>query len=698
MTSNHSYFNFKFFKQIVKQNIWILALAILGFVVTQLIPMAITINYLNDESISSLSNNAYGHTRRLHDLQMLLGYDMSKLYQLFIMAFAILVGVITFSYLHSSQKTDFFHSIPVSRECIFISKYLVNLIFIIPVYILFVVIGMVIINNSDIPTADGVLKVGFPIFSVFKNIVFFLLVNAIAIFATIITGNVSIAVLLGVWFVILQDIIKMIISVLKSWFMQTVISPPSSNSSKIYSIFESGICENFFININNEEKIYLIFMYLFLALLIIVINLIAFKMRKSEASSSCIAFNFMKPVIKYLCVIIISISFGIILYSSISDSKGYSWLFFGIIFASIVTHAIIEIIYEFDFKAIFKNFVSAFICMAVSCAIMLCFKHDVLKIEYRTPNISEVAKIKVLSNWGENTMPFLSEKSVYTWGNGTDTQVNFLEDANNINLVFELHEKYLETMEFNGEYSSQLIIQYYNEKEKFLMGRSIFIDKESDEYYNLVNSKEYIENYVYFFDDNHKDIVVEQAVISNNENKIVIIHKNDYTDDFISALKLDITMNGLHIKDEEQLYKLRITSHTSTYDEYDSNEIRGSINIYESYKNTIAYIEENFELEELKVSDISNIYIWNGQENIDITQSPKGFYANTEYGFSENLSEEAVQFILDNAKPEGEIEINIWTNYGLNLEQISNKCFISQEDFDYVRETYMKGTSQDINL
>ena len=93
----------------MKRQIWILA--ILGLVYFFCYPLGILMSF------SQWKQMKMGYNEIEEALIRYFSQDMSYVQLIVIVLGAVMAGVAAFSYLHSRQKVDFYHSLPVKREC-----------------------------------------------------------------------------------------------------------------------------------------------------------------------------------------------------------------------------------------------------------------------------------------------------------------------------------------------------------------------------------------------------------------------------------------------------------------------------------------------------------------------------------------------------------------------------------------------------
>ena len=113
MTSNRSSSKFIDFGMIfgyVKRTVWLPTLIFLGFFFAMPVSLAIT-----------LQNAVMGVNAQWESLALSAFTAGNPLVKFIMVTAAIVCGLVLFSYMHSQKKVDFYHSMPISRNKLFIN-------------------------------------------------------------------------------------------------------------------------------------------------------------------------------------------------------------------------------------------------------------------------------------------------------------------------------------------------------------------------------------------------------------------------------------------------------------------------------------------------------------------------------------------------------------------------------------------------
>lgn len=654
MTSNHL-----LFKENFKKNIWAMVLSLVLFLFQIVLPTLIiyTNNFLDQEG-NFITENLPRYQEELNRLPIYGGIGV-----LFVLS--IVMGIKCFSYIQNKKQVDFYHSLPIKRKTLFFQNFSFGILNVIPAYIISTIVLILLYYTLGFST---IIDLTYIIKGIIWNIVFYLTIYSIFCLATIVTGNTLISFLFGTFLLSIQWLIKGIVMFL---FYSPFDSP-------IYSLWEFAFknpfpamflynIENSNLEVSNVFSLFqpnytkILISYLILTIIIILVSYILFLNRKSEKSNCCIAFDWLKTPLKYLGVITGAFYIGLFFNIITADSK--IWVIAGAVIGSILLHCITEMVYEFDFKAIFKNWISIIICGVLSVSLCLIayknFTEDFTQgrsKEVVIPNIEKVVAVDLSSSYIEYGEPLVEKETI--------------EDAMKlIEIASKQLEERINNPDLNNFHGIIIDLGYKlkNGKVKYLQLYIKRTKEVADLINKLKNNKEIILKRDKLFDENlyfGEDFYIPNRVgnikILNNNGNFVNINDLDEMKGFIEILKTDI-LNNIDKEKGEVLYNVYIES-ISSY------------TIYSNYTETIKFIQEkaNLKPENLSLENIEEI---NYLEDI-----------NLDNGITDK---EIIEYILQNSKPNKALEIgNKSVNFKLknksNVERI-----IEEKDFEKIKN-YLK--------
>lgn len=390
MTSKSLFF--KLLKEDFKVRIWTLAVSILIFFFSHIVGTAMMLSMYKYNSAFSEPTDLLSY--KVEFVQTFYSYIGIKnpLFAFVFVVLALVVAMSGFSYLYSKKKVDMYHSLPVRREVLFFVKTLNGILIVILPYIIcsFIASLIVLVNMGD----AGIIVTTF--FSVAEWILLFIFNYTIVIFAIMLTGNMLIGILACGFLNFYAPAFSLLISGYESTFFDTYYKAgfiaekvllKLSGIMVIFGVFAGSLHEKMIIAVVGS-------------IILLVINLLLYKKRASESAGKSISFNIIKLPIKFMIVIFMSMLMYLFGYEMMSNS--IAWGVFGAVSAGIITHCIMEIIYNQDFKKIFAKKLQMFICIVISLFIAAIFQFDIFGYDRYIPKVIDISSAAVVSDFLES--------------------------------------------------------------------------------------------------------------------------------------------------------------------------------------------------------------------------------------------------------------------------------------------------------
>lgn len=403
MTSKNSLFNFKKFWENLKRYAGFAA--VWATIMFFALPVALAIvceselghrlNPLTPEEIAIRGQYAVNTILSLENKSILF----------IAMILAVITAVIVFNYINSKTQVDFFHSLPMTRTKLFVQNCLIGLaVFAIPF-----LFNMML--ASVVPTFFGIgnlVSTGTVWALIGFTMLFYVVIFMITLLAVMLCGNVFISLLgAAVFFIVPAAGVALWIAVMSEFFS-------TFDGSAYYDAYTSyirNICPvvDF---LNFEFSAARIIGYIVFAAVLFAVCLLLYKNRKSEAATKAMAFKIAKPIIKYALMLFATTASTFVFYK-IGNSA--AWLIFGAICGILLSHCIIEIIYDFDFKSVRKNMGGLAIFSAVFAVGFIMCHLDVFGYNTSLPSKSSIKSVSI-------SMPYLSysdySRTSYSGENG----------------------------------------------------------------------------------------------------------------------------------------------------------------------------------------------------------------------------------------------------------------------------------------
>lgn len=540
MTSKSLFF--KLMKEDFKTRVWTLAISILIFFFSLIVATAMMISF------NLYNSSTYNYSDDLAmNFMSYIGIN-NPFFGIIFIVLSLVMAMSGFSYLYSKKKVDLYHSLPVKREVLYFIK-LINgiLIVVIPFIICGIVASLLAIANTG---KISVLIAA--IWAIAEWTLLFILSYFLTVFSIMLTGNMLIGILACGFFSFYFPLISLVLKGYQSTFFDTY--------------YTSGfIIENVLPNMSSFMLMFNIFELKWLTRIIIVIlasivflfiNLFLYKKRASEAAGKSVSFNVIKLPIKSMMVIFMSILMYLLGYEVMNDSIG--WGLFGLIVSGVITHCVMEIIYNQDFKKIFAKKIELLVLIIISIFIAAAFQFDIFGYDSYIPSASQIKSTAVISNLLESNSEQYYNKVEISDGYYNDSfvdvdyasdskieadQINKM-DIQNKDAVLELARQGIEAakydLEMYGNFDKVLIS--YKLKNGRTVGRVYYVDldQSTSGLSNVYADESYKKSSYPILSENPENIVsVDFNGIMDNDTHIVF-HDDELKKKFVETYKKEL--------------------------------------------------------------------------------------------------------------------------------------------------------------
>lgn len=268
----------------------------------------------------------------------------------------------------------------------------------------------------------------------------------------------------------------------------------------------------------------------------------------------------------------------------IMDDSVY-WGIFGAVVSGIITHSIMEIIYNQDFKKIFAKKIEMGISIATALALISVFQFDILGYDRYIPKLGNVKRVAVVSDLLESNRGQYCNK-MKIWGNEDAPDYadidysNYSDDILNLCNTMDIEDKeaVLELAKLcvsgdnSGDAPEQVLISY-----KLKSGKSVqrvyYMDCETiaAQLAKIYNDESFKKSmYPILTDDGSKIVSVDYNGIENDDKHIDLSDKA-LRQEFIETYKKEL----LNFK-----YENRLTSRPFASIRFNNEYMQRALNIY----------------------------------------------------------------------------------------------------------------------
>ena len=432
MTSKSLFF--KLMKEDLKRRLWAFGLSFLTFFFMMPVLAAMGVTNLQQQYARWVENaGAYdfgaGNTaetefsKRLGDLTVeCIGLDNGFMGFLVITA-ALVLALTGFLYLHSKKQVDFYHSIPVRRETLFAVRFLDGILIIGSMYLVNLAFALGILGAAG-ASVPGMVSGALWTFLV--HMMGFLLSYGLMTAAVILTGNFFISVLGGI---VLFGYVPAV-AVLFQGMMQMFFVTANQRLSSIDQWIIHGSPVPYYAALIGDgsdlpmaqygELMGRILPALLTGLVLTALAGLLYKFRPSEAAGKAMAFPVTKAPIKILLVVPITILVSLLFWNMYYKSLG--WAVFGFVFALFISHGLIEILYNFDFRMLLANPVHLGISAVLALAAIGVFRYDLTGYDSYVPSVKKFQSASVftygLGDSQDYGLPVTAENGGWEAGRG----------------------------------------------------------------------------------------------------------------------------------------------------------------------------------------------------------------------------------------------------------------------------------------
>lgn len=390
MTLKNSFF--KLLKQEWKQKIWCPILIFVSFFLVLEIQMILVLQDMEKWPAS------YHYSKAYYIANMFAVPDTNMLFTVATCFAGILAAMCIFSYVHTKQKLDLFHSLPVKRETYFWTKLASGITFYAIPTILHLLICMGICMRKSALSVHGVKGI-FGFFCV--ELLIFLLFYVATVFCMMLTGNMILSVLATCVIMPYSLILSLMKAVLYQRFYYSSVQDYDWNP--VYGFSPIHMIYNMYTDMQNYREMNAGFSYqsagdtvlvFLLGILCFgVFSYVLYKKRATEAAGKAIAFGFTEPFIKFMIVFPVSMLSGELATDIAGTRVSGAWYLFGVVFGFLFSGFVVEIIFRLDMKGIFKHWKQMVFngaCIALTIIVM---KNDVLGFNTYVPSQKETESV-----------------------------------------------------------------------------------------------------------------------------------------------------------------------------------------------------------------------------------------------------------------------------------------------------------------
>ncbi len=435
--------DFKLIWDTVRKNLWIPTIYGLAFFFA--LPVATALRLKDTMSTSNtpeqLASSILNVQNILHQT-----FSSQNIFLIVILIIgALIAGLSIFAYLHSKKRIDFYHSLPVKREKLFLTNYLTGILVIFMPYLFNLILTLIVVAANGY---GDYLSVATVFAGIGVHLLGYLAIFSATVLAVMLTGNIVVSgIILALILGIGPALIGLYQATMEIFYNYFYSMFHSLNTAMIYSspIASYGVLES------SQTYPWVILMLAIYAVAFFAAAFLLYRKRGSEAAAHAVAFRVAKPIIKYPTILLFTMAGGYFFHGVGGSSFGGTqnpvdfWLIFGFVCGALISSRIIEIVYQFDFKAIRKNFKGLLIYGILFAALISVPALDLTKYDQYLPQTQQVAQVNVQF---DSLNSFAKNYNYYTYVDGGDywsrskeaLMQNAIRDPQNIAALIQIVE------------------------------------------------------------------------------------------------------------------------------------------------------------------------------------------------------------------------------------------------------------------
>lgn len=372
-------------RELARQRLWPIALTFLGWLLYHVVCVATALNFamINAESAHMTHVEK---ARELRDaLSGLLGYHNFSWFLLTIPLAAVL-AIEGFAWMDSRQKVDFYESLPLSRGVRFRDICTGSFLYFVFSYAITLEIGLAIAGAMGALSHALLAEV---LQQAVNTIALFASVYALGVLSAMLTGNVIIACLAFSVLLLYETFFRLLLEGYCNAFLATWDSE--------FSYFPRGnIFSPVYHYLNRDGMFTTPAELLALAALFFLLAWICCRLRRNECAGTAVVFGPVRSVVRIAMAVLVGLTTGLI-FSSIGVLRGNIIAMIWLALFTVIAACIMQIIYEYDFRALFHRPLEIAAALLLAFLIYLGFLFDVTGYDRYIPDPDKVADAALIS-------------------------------------------------------------------------------------------------------------------------------------------------------------------------------------------------------------------------------------------------------------------------------------------------------------
>ena len=344
----------------------------------------------------------------VHDLSSVIGFDSFSF--LAVTALAFITAIQGFSYLYRRQTVDFYESQPVKKSAMFAKIYINGLL----MYLCTTAAGYIL--AFVIAGGMGVFRLALVAEAIVEFAELFLLflgIYSITVLGTVVSGTLIMGIMVSAFLLSAEVVIRGIVFICSQTYLTTFYSDSfnvwNALTSPFFAYTGAAGRLSFTYSDDSVYRISRVFDHiqaaiapdtrmLVIAVIATIFAWIAYSKRKSESAGHSIVFPLIEWIIKLVCGTVACILAGVMMDSVTQGAVVI--VFIGVILTSFIICAVAEIVFESDFRAMFRNSWHIAVVAVAGIGIILGYRFDITGFETYIPEQDKVSSCVMFNTYG----------------------------------------------------------------------------------------------------------------------------------------------------------------------------------------------------------------------------------------------------------------------------------------------------------
>lgn len=429
---------FKLQKEDLKRRIWVIALLFLGFFFAYPVNLALIME--NAQNSQFAMYNGYTplvNTGTPEYLAKVLEYKTKAVVDLvsygnflplFIMVTAaVVVGAAGFAYLHNQKKVDFYHSLPVRRKMLYLVYHVDGILVLAVTYFIHLLVLTAAAAAYGVSPAKFV---GPMLFGFFMNLLYYIVTYETVIVAMMLTGKIIVGLLAAAVFFSFFPAVAGLIEGFEYIFFITASQVPHEDIFDMLGhlspvgAYVLSIADVYDGKTVAAAQILGVLIAIFAGG---ILGLELYRKRPMESAGKAMAFKKTMAPIRILIVLASGMGTSMFFWTLQSRLR---WGLFGMVVGILLSHCIIEIIYQADFKKLFSHKIQLVGCIAAGVLFFLSFRYDWYGYDRFIPEEGKIASAGLELSVDENFLSWYAhaEEEEGKWVVKHTSNYDFVKD------------------------------------------------------------------------------------------------------------------------------------------------------------------------------------------------------------------------------------------------------------------------------